>query len=1041
MALSEDDLREIESLSSPAGARVSGPGLQVEQEPAVGQSAFPSGEERMGAIGGGLARGFLETWPVAAGIAGGMKLGAMGGPYAPLTVPLGAIAGGVAGYFAGQEAGSVVPEPEREDLRSWFEGGRTFGSGIGMAPAAFAMPVMRGSKLSTAISNIGEYARRSPVGYLGKEAVASAYAGLAGGMAVEYAPDSPLTRLGAEVTAGIFGPGKFLFDLREGANALRTSAGTALTSADRVAADRVSTFLNRVLTQAGEDPADVIRLLRENETLLFPPGMAVTPTPGMKTGSEGLTALERSLARTNQVYGSERGEQAFNTIAAYRSLIDMLQQTGDPAALTAAAKIREQYYDGLLSQALSDAQTKAAAAATGLKRGETADRATIGQVLKTNIENALTDARTMERELWTAAISDAYKVSPTGRITPIKISPTSTRRTFLEAAAEMTPERLSSGEMSTLVSAMRRYGLNAKALNTFKKGRQTPEYLQTGQVPDSVVNAIPVKPIEAQEMLALRGDLLAAARSAESRGEANIARIFDRVSSSLLQDLEKLPGDGYTAARTFSRQLNDAFTRTFTGTLDDVSKSGAQRYTPETLVQRAFSLGTDMAYERMRDVRQSMRFLSRQYDEAVARFGQDSPQAERLLPYAKAAERRYTSVRAAQVQMMRLGAGEALDRTTGEVNPAMLQRFVDRNRTALRELGLLKEMENAASAQRAFLDVQDTASALNRSVKQEEAFAKLLGTEDPLTAVTSVLNGKKPVQGLRELTKIAATPEAREGLKSVLHQWAMTRAGGFDDRFNARALSDALFKPLSRNQPSLAQSMISNGLMTSAEQANLQKILAPMLRIEDALADGRLLTVVSPNQGLSAVEEVLISQLGAQIAGAISPGGPGSLSFASTVIKNTRNLFSRLPARQAMDLLIKAAKDPELTAALLERNLSPQQDRALALGLLRRMYSFGTVNAATQRYLDEELSEEEQPQEEAPAPPPRRLPPAPPVRGLGTQAPPANPPRPGASGTPGPTGAPGQPSNRELFQRLFPSDTISPLIPPPQPLLPGMPPR
>jgi hypothetical protein len=393
---------------------------------------------------------------------------------------------------------------------------------------------------------------------------------------------------------------------------------------------------------------------------------------------------------------------------------------------------------------------------------------------------------------------------------------------------------------------------------------------------------------------------------------------------------------------------------------------------------------------------------------------------------------------------MRLGAGETLDRTTGEVNPALLQRFVDRNRTALRELGLLKEMENAASAQRAFLDVQDTASAANRAVKQEEAFAKLLGAEDPLTAVTSVLNGKKPVQGLRELTGIAATPEAREGLKSVLHQWAMTRAGGFDDRFNARALSDALFKPLSRNQPSLAQAMVSNGLMTTAERANLQKILAPMLRIEDAMADGRLLTVVSPNQGLSAVEEVMISQLGAQIAGAISPGGPGSLSFASTVIKNTRNLFSRLPARQSMDLLIKAAKDPELTASLLERNLSPQQDRALSLGLLRRMYSFGTVNSAVQRYLDEELSEEEQPQEEAPTAPPRRLPPAPPVRGLGMQAPPANPSRPGGSGTPGPTGQggqPGQPSNRELFQRLFPSDTISPLIPPPQPLLPGMPPR
>ena len=1049
MALSEEDLRYIESTSTPLeGARGSGLRVPGQQElEGLGEPMFPSGGQRLSAVGLGAARGFLESAPVAAGVLGGTSLGMMGGPFAPLTVPLGAVVGGVTGYFAGQEAGKVVPEPRREDLRPWFEGGRTFGGGIGTAPAAFAMPVMRGSKLSTAISNIGEYARRSPGGYLGKEAVASAYAGLAGGLAVEYAPDSPLTRLGAEVTAGIFGPGKFLFDVREGANALRASAGTALTSGDRVAADRVSTFLNRILAESGEDPAEVLRRLRENERMLFPPGMVATPTPGMKSGSEGLMALERSLARTNQVYGSERGEQAFNTMAAYRSLIDMLQRSGDPAALTAAAKIREQYFDGLLSQAISDAQTKATAASVNLKRGETVDRATIGQTLKTNIENALTDARAMERELWTAAISDAFKVSATGRITPIRLSPNNTRRAFLEAAAEMTPERLRSAEMGPLVSAMQRLGLNAKAIQTFRRGRQTPEYLETGIVPDSVVSSIKVKPTEAQDMLALRSDLLGMARAAESRGEANTARVLDRVSMALLQDLEKLPGEGYTAARTFSRKLNDAFTRTFAGTLDDVAKTGAERYTPETMVQRAFALGTDVAYERMRDVRQSMRFLSREYDEAVARFGADSPQAERLLPYARAAERRYTSIRGAQREMLRLGAGETLDRTTGQVNPASLQRFVDKNRTVLRELGLLKEMENAVSAQRAFLDVQDTASATNRAVKQEEAFAKLLGAEDPLTAVTSVLTGKKPVQGMRELTKIAATPEAREGLKSVLHQWAMTRAGGFDDRFSARALSNAFFEPLSRNQPTLAQTMISNGLMTTAERDNLRKMLAPMLRIEDAMADGRLLTVVSPNQGLNAVEEILISQLGAQVAGAISPGGPGSLSFAATVIKNTRNLFSRLPARQSMDLLIKAAKDPELTASLLERNLSQDQDRALALGLLRRLYSFGTVNSAVQRYLDEELTGEEAPEQAPPEPPRRPLPPAPPVRGLGPVAPPPPAPRPGAQGVPprpGMPGTPGQPAppaNRELFQRLFPTDTISPLIVQPPPGMPGMPPR
>ena len=64
---------------------------------------------------------------------------------------------------------------------------------------------------------------------------------------------------------------------------------------------------------------------------------------------------------------------------------------------------------------------------------------------------------------------------------------------------------------------------------------------------------------------------------------------------------------------------------------------------------------------------------------------------------------------------------------------------------------------------------------------------------------------------------------------------------------------------------------------------------------------GALLEVTSPNQGLGAVEELMLSQLGARVAGALSPGGPGSLSFAATTIKATKNLFSRLPARQALE--------------------------------------------------------------------------------------------------------------------------------------------
>lgn len=64
----------------------------------------PSMLDRIGAVGRKMTR---EVFPTATGAAGavvGGELGALGGPFAPITVPLGALVGGLAGGWAGSKA-------------------------------------------------------------------------------------------------------------------------------------------------------------------------------------------------------------------------------------------------------------------------------------------------------------------------------------------------------------------------------------------------------------------------------------------------------------------------------------------------------------------------------------------------------------------------------------------------------------------------------------------------------------------------------------------------------------------------------------------------------------------------------------------------------------------------------------------------------------------------------------------------------------------------------------------------------------------------
>ncbi len=141
--------------------------------------------------------------------------------------------------------------------------------------------------------------------------------------------------------------------------------------------------------------------------------------------------------------------------------------------------------------------------------------------------------------------------------------------------------------------------------------------------------------------------------------------------------------------------------------------------------------------------------------------------------------------------------------------------------------------------------------------------------------------------------------------------------------------------------------------------------------------------------------------------------------MAGAFSQATRNMFEKMPNLLVRGVMEEAAKDPQLMAQLLRRGVSEGEKLRFA----RQLH--GYLGAAGLNY----ATFEEPPQQQAPAAGPnasqmlKKLPPAPPTRGVpGLQLGPQGQ-QPGAP-TPGPqSAAPG--TSRQMLASLFPFDTIS----------------
>jgi hypothetical protein len=982
----------------------------------------------------------------------------------------------------------LYEEQTNPELKPFREAGRTTGGGLAYLPLGYTIPATTGVRVLDFMGKLGTFARSHPILYGALETQSAVGAGVGAGTAELVAPGETLPRVTGEVVGGLLNPSKLVttaslpfLDLTKRLVSRFSAGQREGRAANRLVAILEENFEPELRQADPEKWADAYNKVYLPNLIqaLKDPGLVPGMTSAQKTGDIPLTVLETSLARQNDEFGPKVAEQGRKAQEAVIRMINMLNQSGDPTMLQEAARLRDTYLRQLLDGRLAAADARSAIAIAGISKDSPANRARIGQIIRENVDSALKDAREVEHTLWSdvpksiraqvnetvatmkkqgadreqiraavARLTDGQAVVAnnfTKQFETIRseMSPEYYNREFpaivkdiygrlskAQNVKNLTPEQLMKFGQEANPDLYDAYQTLKRQFSTTKKGDLSYAGMKS-QVVDTEKELIAAGKdfvrrgaINVGDLVNARRDMLRLAMDAEARGERANYAFYSKFSEALLDDMDQVRNPAYDAARAFSKELNDSFTRTFAGDMRAVGKTGAERILPEILVSRAFSGNSDVVNARLQQIQDAVDMLPRLHNQYVADFGPNDPRARILEDAVNRSGERVVSTADAVDRATRLAAAASIDPQTGRLNSSRLSRWMNENETLVNSIpGLRYDLENSLRAQNSLDLVTKQNSAIAKKIDKQVAFSKFLG-ENPSEAVADAINSKNPALSMRRLAQAASTgmgggrsQDMVDALKSAVYDYAYAKGGG--DKLSFQAYNDAFFSPTSTGRPSLADILVDSGVMNRGEIANIKKLTGELSRIEAVMQNKQVLDRVLETS--DAVEDLVLRVVGARMgAGLASKGaeaGGSSLIAASAGSKMMREMFDRMPNESVRGLLEQAAKDPAFMVRLLEKGRSEQDKIRFAKQLRGYLINTGLTAA-----------EGEEPTVAA-APPTvaertaerllKKLPPAPPVRGLlsGTV------PQPGRPQARAPGGAP-QPQARDMLRQLFPFDAV-----------------
>jgi len=862
------------------------------------------------AVGQGVVGGALET--------GGAVAGAYAGAIAmaPVPIPGARVAGAVVGFglgaYFGYQAKQVaaditVPgtstpltrggiEDYDPELRPYAVGGEVVG---GAYPFAAGTMVLARSSwrfgksyVGSMVNRILDSAKNTPGAFLAAESTGATGAAVWGGGAEAAFPGKKGVRFGAEMTGGFFNPVRLGIISYKSVRGIWTKVSTMMSKSGQE--DQASRIINAAIEEAGEDPILLAKLLEDAAPLA--PGIG-PQTAAQRTGSEALSILEAKLSEINGAFSKEAGEMTRANFTILATMIDALRGSSRPGAMQKIAALEKRKFRMLLDGLVAAGERDLAVAVRRITKDTPEARAIFSAQAKEVLGKSLTIARRAETTLWTQVDETVEVLGADGVSGADAVFDTIANiRSTILLPEEKLPAIIS-GFFKRL-RAHKKYA--AAALKPLKEGAKRKK---------------PPPPITTGELIKIRSRSLALVMEAQAKGDYSDARTYGMVAESILDDLDgAFVGDeAYTAARSFSRELHDVFTRTFAGLALSKGAKGADRIPPELLLNRALATGGDAANMRLRELEEATKFMSSKH----MLIGEEAPAAAEFAAVMTDAQER----------LLRLAAAETV--RDGRPNVRSLQNFIDNNSVLMRRFpDARRDLIAAVDSEKKMADLLRNRKASTRVAEQRAAFSSVAKVENAATVIRGAVGGMNPERDLIKLAKLAKkdlTGEATEGLRASLFDYALA-VGTTNGVVDFKKVRAALFSPVNPRQPSVAAIMEKAGIFdpNSMSVKSLVKILD----------EADKLTKVAGVSGREGAEEVagvadslfsmvlrgLGSTAATRAARKLGMRGSGpSLIIAKEGSKLAQTIVDKIPIGKVRDILIEAAKSPKFMAMLIRR--------------------------------------------------------------------------------------------------------------------------
>ena len=785
--------------------------------------------------------------------------------YTPSPEPVGGSAmlrRGLESVGAGYRSLQDVPETMRPVAR--------FGEILGEATPIAAAPLAAARAGATGgryLAPVVGAARRMPGAFTAAEAGGAVGAGL-GGAAAEYLmPGNRLVSAGAEIAGGVASPAAAIARAARGASSAAQRITAALSPAGRE--QMAARSLQETVRAAAEEPTTLVTPLRE-------PAVAPTMTPAQRTESPALIGLERRLAKDIPELDTRLQERIKRTTNEINTAYQQAVGSGDSALIREAARERARWFNSLMETRLAGAEQRAFEQTVGLK--PTVGRGEAGITARNILEDALSDARAGERDLWSQVPRDVTVPS----------------QATLDAYDAARGRLLEEESLPTPVEAFvdRLIGLEKQAIKV----------AEGGTIPQGEL----IQPLTSGDLLRFRSRLLSMQRDMRSGQNVDWTthEALGDIASGVLDDLADVPGTD--EARAFSYQLNNLFSRGEVGRLLGFEAAGGARIPPEMTLERALGGAGTRA-----DV------ASRQIEQAAQLEGLPGVTARTTMP--------------AQEQFVRNLATRAMD-PQGRISPQALETFRRENRELLQQFpDLADQLSTARDAQQFVEATRRMTQQAQQAVQNRAAFARVANMEDPARAVGNVLRGANPMREYRELTRLARRggPDAQAGLRQATFDYLFSQATNPQGLISGQRMRDLMTSRVTEGAPTLMDTMRSGGVLNSEQRKNLMRVMSAAQKVERTLASGARISETLGD--VSALEDLMTRVIGANIGGT---GTVGQISGAPLVAaqagsKYARTIAQKIPAARTREALMRAVEDPQFMAALLSKGKSPTQRRAM----------------------------------------------------------------------------------------------------------------